>query len=105
VSDLCADMAIINKGRVLLTGQPLSLTARLEGRVWQKAIQRSDLDAVKAQLPVISTRLVSGRTLVNVVSDGAPGDGFAPVEATLEDVYFAAITGRLNAGAPAAEVA
>jgi len=105
VSDLCAEMAIINKGRVLLTGQPQSLTARLAGRVWQKAIARIDLDAVKAQLPVISTRLVSGRTLVNVVSDGVPSAGFTPVEASLEDVYFAAITGRLNAGAAVAEVA
>jgi len=96
VSDLCAQMAIINKGRVLLTGEPLALTRRLEGRVWQKAISRSDLDTLKNQMPVISTRLVSGRTLVNVVSDGAPADGFAPVEATLEDVYFAAISGRLD---------
>ena len=48
---------------------------------------------------------MSGRTLVNVVSDGAPGDGFAPVEATLEDVYFAAISGRLNATVAAVEVA
>ncbi len=97
VSDLCAQMAIINKGRVLLTGAPQALTAQLADRVWQKAITRSDLDAVKTELPVISTRLVSGRTLVNVVSDGAPGQGFAPVEATLEDVYFAAISGRLDA--------
>ncbi len=96
VSDLCAQMAIINKGRVLLTGAPQALTSKLEGRVWQKAIARSDLDALKAQLPVISTRLASGRTLVNVVSDGAPADGFTPVEASLEDVYFAAISGRLD---------
>jgi ABC-type multidrug transport system ATPase subunit len=96
VSDLCAQMAIINKGRVLLTGEPQSLTARLSGRVWQKAIPRGDLDAAKVHLPVISTRLVSGRTLINVISDGAPGEGFLPVEATLEDVYFAAISGRLN---------
>ena len=103
VSDLCAQMAIINRGRVLLTGEPQSLTARLSGRVWQRAVPRDDLDSVKAHLPVISTRLVSGRTLVNVVSDGAPAAGVAPVEATLEDVYFAAISGRLNAAAAAAQ--
>ncbi len=97
VSDLCAQMAIINKGRVLLTGEPLALTRRLEGRVWQKAIARSDLDALKSRLPVISTRLVSGRTLVNVVGADVPADGFVPVEATLEDVYFAAISGGLDA--------
>ena len=102
VSDLCAQMAIIHRGRVLLTGGPLALTGELQGRVWQKAIARQDLDAVKAAHPVISTRLLAGRTLVNVVGDCAPGDGFAPVEASLEDVYFAAIAGRLHAGAATA---
>ena len=96
VSDLCARMAIIHKGRVLLTGGPLELTRALEGRVWQKAIARSGLDAAKAAYPVISTRLVAGRTLVNVVGDSAPDAGFASIEATLEDVYFAAIAGRLH---------
>ncbi len=105
VSDLCGQMAIINKGRVLLTGAPQSLTARLANRIWQKAIPRSDLDAMKSQLPVISTRLVSGKTLINVVSDDAPGEGFSPVEATLEDVYFAAISGKLNATADTLQAA
>ena len=41
VSDLCARMAIIDTGRVLLTGEPARLIAALEGRVWQKAIARS----------------------------------------------------------------
>jgi ABC-2 type transport system ATP-binding protein len=105
VSDLCAQMAIINKGRVLLTGEPLALTKTLEGRIWQKAIARGDLDAAKHQFPIISTRLLAGRTLINVVSDAAPGEGFVPVEATLEDVYFAAISGRLNAAAVAEQAA
>jgi ABC-2 type transport system ATP-binding protein len=97
VSDLCAQMAIIDKGNVLLTGSPAELTRTLEGRVWQKAIPRSDLASAKALYPVISTRLLAGRTLVNVVSGEAPGDGFAAVAPSLEDVYFAAIAGRLHA--------
>jgi ABC-type multidrug transport system ATPase subunit len=95
VSDLCARMAIIHRGQVLTTGDPATLTRALDGRVWQKAIARSELDAVKAALPVISTRLTAGRTLVNVVADAAPDGEFKPVEPTLEDVYFAAIGGRL----------
>jgi ABC-2 type transport system ATP-binding protein len=105
VSDLCAQMAIIHKGRVLLTGAPLDLTRALEGRVWQKAIARSELDAAKTAFPVISTRLVAGRTLVNVIGDRAPGEGFASIEATLEDVYFAAIAGRLDHSPAALEAA
>jgi ABC-2 type transport system ATP-binding protein len=96
VSDLCARMAIIHQGRVLLTGGPIELTRALAGRVWQKAIARSELDAARAAYPVISTRLVAGTTLVNAVGDSAPGAGFAPIEPTLEDVYFAAIAGRLQ---------
>jgi ABC-type multidrug transport system ATPase subunit len=105
VSDLCAQMAIIDKGRVLLTGSPQALTARLAGRVWQKAIPRGDLEATRQQLPVISTRLVGGRTLINVVSDAPPDAHFQRVEASLEDVYFAAITGRLNVSAPVPQAA
>ena len=105
VSDLCARMAIIDKGRVLLTGRPSELTRTLDRRVWQKAIARTDLAAAKATYPVISMRLVAGRTLVNVVADTPPGEGFSPVAPTLEDVYFAAIAGRLDARAPALEPA
>jgi ABC-type multidrug transport system ATPase subunit len=105
VSDLCARMAIIHKGRVLLTGGPLELTRSLDGRVWQKVTARAELDAVKAAYPVISTRLLAGRTLVNVVGDDSPGPGFAPIEATLEDVYFAAIAGRLQNRTTQAEAA
>jgi len=94
VSDLCARMAIIHRGRVLIEGEPATLTRAIEGRVWQKAIARHDLEAARAAYPVISTRLLAGRTLVHVVGDAPPDDGFVPVEATLEDVYFAAIAGR-----------
>jgi ABC-2 type transport system ATP-binding protein len=97
VSDLCARMAIIDRGRVLLTGEPARLTAALENRVWQKEIARSELDATKAAYPVISTRLKAGRTLVNVVADAMPGPGFASIPPTLEDVYFDAIARRQEA--------
>jgi ABC-type multidrug transport system ATPase subunit len=97
VSDLCANMAIIDRGRVRLTGQPDTLTHALANRVWQKAVLRNELDAAKAAYPVISTRLTAGRTLINVVADAAPGPGFAPIEPTLEDVYFASIGGKLDA--------
>jgi len=94
VSDLCARMAIIHRGRVLLAGEPAALVRSVEGRIWEKAIARGELDAARASFPVISTRLLAGRTLVHVTGESAPAPGFEPVEATLEDVYFAAIAGR-----------
>ncbi|HET9046252.1 MAG TPA: ABC transporter ATP-binding protein [Casimicrobiaceae bacterium] len=101
VSDLCAHMAIINKGEVLLQGDPATLTASLDGRVWQKTVAREDLEHARASYPIVATRLVAGRTLVTAVAPGVPGDGFTQIEPSLEDVYFAAIAGRLDVRAPA----
>jgi ABC-2 type transport system ATP-binding protein len=94
VSDLCARMAIIHRGRVLLAGEPAALVRSIAGHVYERAVQRADLDATRAADPVISTHLVSGRTLVRAIGGAAPAPGYAAVEATLEDVYFAAIAGR-----------
>ena len=95
VSDLCPKLAIMNKGRVLVTGTPQQLIASLTGRVWATSVARADVAAVRERYAVISTRLYAGQTQIHVISDGAPGPGFEVVEPTLEDAYFAAIGGHL----------
>ena len=95
VSDLCPNLAIMNKGRVLVTGTPQQLTASLAGRVWATSVARGDVAAVRERHAVISTRLYTGQTQIHVISDDPPGPGFVAVEATLEDAYFAAIGGHL----------
>jgi hypothetical protein len=40
---------------------------------------------------VISNRLVLGKTLIHVLSDAQPEEGFTSVEPDLEDVYFSTI--------------
>jgi ABC-2 type transport system ATP-binding protein len=91
VSDLCPDMAIICDGRIVRQGEPAALTADLRGRIWTKTIDRGELEAVRARRQVISTRLFAGRTVVHVLADSDPGDGYAPVEGGLEDVYFSTL--------------
>ena len=97
VSDLCPKLAIMNKGRVLLSGTPQGLTDLLQGRIWLASVLRSEVDAVRQQHAVISTRLYTGKTQIHVIADGRPGPGFEPTEPTLEDAYFAAIGGHLGA--------
>ncbi|MCC2547545.1 ABC transporter ATP-binding protein [Hymenobacter sp. BT175] len=91
VSDLCRNMAIINKGQVLLTGDPLVVMEQLRGKVWRRAVDKDQLPRLQQEMEVISSRLFAGRTIVHVVSDGRPGVDFEPVEPNLEDVYFARI--------------
>ena len=103
VSDLCPNMAIINKGEVLLSGQPNELTQRLNGRIWAASVARNELAGAKQQYPVISTRLIAGKTRIHVIGEQPPGSHFEAVEPSLEDTYFAAIGGHLrNGGAVAA---
>ena len=88
VSDLCPAMAIICDGRIVGRGAPADMIAALKGRVWMKTIDKAELPALKAGMQVISTRLFAGRTMVHVLSDNDPGDGFSPAPEGLEDVYF-----------------
>ncbi len=85
-------MAVLAAGRIQLDGAPQDLIARSRGTVWAKTIGRDELDAVRAAHEVISTRLFAGRTIVHVLSDDDPGDGFRPTDGGLEDVYFSTLT-------------
>ncbi|MFN7784048.1 MAG: ABC transporter ATP-binding protein [Lysobacterales bacterium] len=88
VTDLCPRMAIINRGQVLLTGEPNTTIQALAGQVWRKQLDKSELADHQSRYQILSTRLVAGRPLIHVFSESAPGDGFVAVEPDLEDVYF-----------------
>jgi ABC-2 type transport system ATP-binding protein len=88
VTDLCPRMAIISQGRVLLSGEPTEAIRALEGRVWRRTIANSAIEGYRKRFSVLSTRLVGGKTIVHVLADGRPDEGFEPVEPDLEDVYF-----------------
>ena len=91
VKDLCPRMAVLADGRLQLEGAPLELIESTRGRIWTKTIDRKDLAGVRAQHELLSSRLVAGRTVVHILSDKDPGNGFSAIEAGLEDVYFSAL--------------
>jgi ABC-2 type transport system ATP-binding protein len=91
VSDLCPRMAVLADGRVRLEGAPLDLIDATRGRIWMKTITRGELENYRALYEVLSTRLFAGRTVVHILSDEDPGNGFSPVDAGLQDVYFSTI--------------
>jgi ABC-type multidrug transport system ATPase subunit len=91
VSDLCPRMAVLAGGRIQLEGAPLELIGSTRGRIWMKVIERGELDRYRETHEVISTRLFAGRTVVHVLSETDPGDGFTAVDGGLEDVYFSTL--------------
>ena len=91
VKELCIRMAIMNKGKVIIQGNPLQIMENLQGRLYEKTIPKNELEQYKREYQVISERLYLGNQIVHVVSDAPPGSGFKSIEANLEDVYMAQI--------------
>ena len=97
VRQLCPRMAIIASGELLLEGAPNETMAALKGKIWSKVVATDDeLREVETQLPVISSHLVGGQHEVRVYADSSPGDGFHPVDSSLEDVYFLNLSRQTN---------
>ncbi|MCL2063715.1 MAG: ABC transporter ATP-binding protein [Candidatus Cloacimonetes bacterium] len=102
VSDLCNSMAIMNHGEVLIENHPEKVLEQLKDKVWYKVIEKNEIDAVKNNYRVLSSRMYMGKTKVHVFDDDSAttdsssgGDslrpqsnGFTQVEADLNDAYF-----------------
>jgi len=94
VKELCTDMAVINKGELLLQGNPLEAIESLKGRVWKKIITKAALTDYKNNFNVVSEKLIAGKPIIHILNETNPGDGFETVTPDLEDVYFAQIFGE-----------
>lgn len=90
VSELCLNMAVLADGQILLEGNPLDVTDQLNGRIWRKVTSKQEADELEQDLPVISKRLLAGRTVLHVLADNQP-EGFDATSANLEDVYFSTL--------------
>lgn len=91
VKELCSNMAIINQGKVLLTGNPKHAISQLVGNVYRKTIRKEELNGYRRNYTVLSEKLIQGRPNLHILSTQNPGDGFEQVGADLEDVYFAQV--------------
>jgi ABC-2 type transport system ATP-binding protein len=91
VSDLCHRMAVLADGRVQVEGAPQQLMQSTRGRIWMKVIERGELARYREQYEILSTRLFAGRTVVHILSDRDPDNGFTTVDAGLQDVYFSTL--------------
>ena len=91
VTNLCPRTAIIAKGRIVREGRPTDLIDELRGSMWSKTVERHEVESESQRHNVISTTLNAGRSILHVLSESNPGDGFETHEPDLEDVYFATL--------------
>lgn len=98
VSELCTRMAIINKGNILEEAEPLKAVEDMNGKIWRRVVEKSKLAELEREHKIISTKLLSGRTVVHIYSEEDPGSGFELVAPDLEDVYFTTMAGHIGKG-------
>lgn len=89
VRELCTQMAIMNHGRLLFSGNTDDALIEVKGKVWEKSVSKTELADYQTQYKVISNKLVGGQPLIHVFSDTPLNTGFVKAEENLEDVFFA----------------
>ncbi|MBL8208360.1 MAG: ABC transporter ATP-binding protein [Blastocatellia bacterium] len=90
VRELCSQVAIMGRGRILKVGEPLQLMRELNGRLWTQVVSRDEVAAMRARYTVLSTRLKAGAMEIRVLSD-TPPEHMQPATPELEDVYFSTL--------------
>jgi hypothetical protein len=90
-------MAVIAGGQIVREGAPLTLIEELDGRIWRKTIAKEQLEDHRSRFEIISTRLFAGQTVIHVLSDAHPGEGFESAPGGLEDVYFSTLSASRRA--------
>lgn len=96
VNTLCSNMAIICFGEVLMQGKPKEGLAMVNGKIYRKVIDKSELEQYRKEFHVISTKLIEGRLSLRIESEEVPGNDFEAVPADLEDVYFSFISRKVD---------
>lgn len=91
VRELCTKMAIVNLGEIVYHGSPQSAIDNLKSKVYQKIVERNQLENYAIDYKIISNKMVGGRPLIHVFSEDHPQNGFEQVTPNLEDVFFSKI--------------
>ena len=91
VRELCTKMAIMNMGEIVFQGAPQTAIEDLSGKVYQKIVERDELDDYAKNYSIISNKMVGGKPLIHVFSETDPSNGFRLIQANLEDVFFSKI--------------
>lgn len=92
IRELCHDLAIMNGGRVLSKTTPQQAAAEIDGRIWLKTINRSELETMEQKYDVLSSSYNQDNSInVRVYASCAPEPGFLYCRPELEDAYFWAL--------------
>lgn len=92
IKELCTDMAILNKGKLLYHSEPDEAINTLAGKIYSSDIQRSKLAEHEWKYQVLSSSFNRDNSIkIRVISDHILDGDFRIENPSLEDVYFTAL--------------
>lgn len=84
----CNNMILLNKGEVVYTGSPQQLREKAIGHTWKMKISSEELDRVKNEYQIVTTKPLNGDLEVEVVSDSENLKAAEQIEPNLEHAYI-----------------
>jgi ABC-type multidrug transport system ATPase subunit len=92
VKELCTDMAVLNGGQLLNHRKPIEAIKELEGNIWNKVINKDELEAYSKTFDIISRNYNQDHSLnIRVFSNEKPDETFNVIQPDLSDVYFVSL--------------
>lgn len=88
VEALCANLAVLDRGRVRFSGSPDELAAQAQGRVWEVRLDRQAYDQRPGDWQVAATRAERDGMVLRVLAEAAPTPDARAVDPSLEDGYL-----------------
>ncbi|MEM9167820.1 MAG: ATP-binding cassette domain-containing protein [Planctomycetota bacterium] len=87
IAGLCSRMALLDEGRVKLQGEPRTLVAELDGKIWSRRIAIGDLESARSKYRLLSWRPDAGELLLRAHGASLGPEGFEQAQPDLEDLY------------------
>lgn len=89
VRELCKDMAIINKGKLLTQVAPYKATEILKGKIWETELTEEELSESSLPFTMLSKKYnEANRQLSRIFAERRPAESCRAVNPKLEDFYF-----------------
>ena len=87
ISSTCNQMALLNEGSLIYNGTPDHLVEQTIGHVWKAEISQEEYEALKSEVPIISTIPSGGGWEVQFVGEKPDHITAVPVDPNLEHAY------------------
>ena len=89
VNATCENLAIIKEGRLLNKNTPGKAIKEIEGKIWERIVERSEEAMFREKHTVLSSHFSMGKARLRFYADHSPGVDFQSASPNFEDYYFA----------------